>query len=90
MLIGVGVFEPQREVLCIRERSSPFGTRAGVKQNLSSVVVPLLFLLVFLLVLILLLLVVDEKKLVFLKTFMVIYVSYIFRFIALMSVVFMF
>ena len=49
-------------MLCIRGESSPFGTRGGAKQNLSSVVVlfgvALLLLLVLLLVLLLLLLLV--------------------------------
>ena len=49
-MIGVGVLELQREVLCIRERSGLFGTRADAKQNLSSVVVLVLVVVVVLVV----------------------------------------
>ena len=55
MELGFG--EPQREVLCIRGESSPFGTRGHAKPNLSSGVV--LLALVLLLVLLLLLVVVE-------------------------------
>ena len=49
-------------MLCIRGKSSPFGTRGGVKKNLSSVVVPLVLVLLLLLVLLLVVeLVVDAE-----------------------------
>ena len=64
ILIGIGVFEPQWEVLCIRGESSPFGTRGDAKQNLSSVVVPLVLVLVLLLVLVLVLLLLLVVELV--------------------------
>ena len=58
----------QREVLCIRGESSPFGTRGGAKQNLSSVVVPVLLVLVLVLLLVLVLVVeVVVPEVAFLK-----------------------